>query len=293
MRDNFAAFYKRVLDHEGRVFENVAHDRGGPTKCGITIGRLATVKGIKLPKPGSKGYEALCEELRHLPMEDIEAIYRRDYWEAVGADELPAGLDYCVADFGVNSGPSRANKYMQRLVGLKEDGKPSPELFELVANQDISNLINEYCDARERFLLAIIERDASQIKFKKGWLSRVADVRKTSLKMAAAEKVADITPKAMPKAEMPEIGPKDLEGSRKMSVIGRIKAFFASLGLGSAGLTLADGKGYVDGFSSFARDHGLAMVVVACGVGIGGLWLIQRYMVEDANEGRYRPSGGL
>ncbi len=38
-------------------------------------------------------------------------------------DELPAGLDYAVFDFGVNSGISRAVKFLQRLIGVAADGR--------------------------------------------------------------------------------------------------------------------------------------------------------------------------
>ena len=38
MRENFDFFFQKALDHEGRVYEDVPGDRGGPTKCGVTLG---------------------------------------------------------------------------------------------------------------------------------------------------------------------------------------------------------------------------------------------------------------
>ena len=38
--------------------------------------------------------------------------------------------------------------------------------------------------------------------------------------------------------------PQDLAGSRKMTLVQRMQAFWASLGLGGVGLSLADGMGY-------------------------------------------------
>nr|WP_234835980.1 glycosyl hydrolase 108 family protein [Sinorhizobium meliloti] len=53
--------------------------------------------------------------------EEAADIYRRSYWPQCGVD-LPPGLDYAVFDFGVNSGPARAVKTLQKVVGVREDG---------------------------------------------------------------------------------------------------------------------------------------------------------------------------
>ncbi|WQP10968.1 glycosyl hydrolase 108 family protein (plasmid) [Sinorhizobium meliloti] len=54
--------------------------------------------------------------------EEAADIYRRSYWPQCGVDLLPPGLDYAVFDFGVNSGPARAVKTLQKVVGVREDG---------------------------------------------------------------------------------------------------------------------------------------------------------------------------
>ena len=46
MRENFDLFFQKALDHEGRVYEDVPGDRGGPTKCGVTLGRWCEVREI-------------------------------------------------------------------------------------------------------------------------------------------------------------------------------------------------------------------------------------------------------
>ena len=42
-----------------------------------------------------------------------EGIYRK-YWDAQRCDELPAGVDYAVFDYGVNSGIGRSGKVLPR-----------------------------------------------------------------------------------------------------------------------------------------------------------------------------------
>ena len=98
-------------------------------------------------------------------------------------DELPSGLNYAVFDFGVNSGPSRAAKYLQALVGVSQDGKIGPQTIGAVWSKDPSDLINRLCDNRLGFMKRI--RGGKLWKtFGRGWSRRVSEVRSKSLKMA-------------------------------------------------------------------------------------------------------------
>ena len=53
-----------------------------------------------------------------MPIEVAKRIYRSKYWNATRCDDLPAGVDYAVFDYAVNSGVGRAGKVLRRLVGL-------------------------------------------------------------------------------------------------------------------------------------------------------------------------------
>lgn len=46
--------------------------------------------------------------------EDVTRIYQDQYLDTIDYDRLPAGLNYAVADYAVNSGPARAIKDLQR-----------------------------------------------------------------------------------------------------------------------------------------------------------------------------------
>jgi lysozyme family protein len=207
MRDNFDLFFEKAIEHEGRVCEDVPGDAGGPTKWGITLGRLATIKRVPEPRRGTAAFDKLKAELYALSEDEIKQIYRRDYWDAVRGDDLPAGVDYCVADFGLNSGPSRAVKYLQKQMGTPQTGKMDDKTIEEVSGHHADDVIIAYCTARTQFLKSIVENRPSQGKFLRGWLSRVKDVQATSLTMYdQAPHVAE--PLAiLPKAVAPEIGP--------------------------------------------------------------------------------------
>src|SRR5207253_7233987 len=98
-----ASFYDealtRLLAHEGG-YSNHPADPGGPTNFGITIYDYR-----RYVKP-----DATPADVRGMKVADAKAIYRTKYWGAVRCDELPAGLDYAVFDYGVNSGVARAAK---------------------------------------------------------------------------------------------------------------------------------------------------------------------------------------
>lgn len=200
MKHNFDFFFEKALDHEGRVSEDVPGDRGGPTRYGVTLGRLATIKKVPVPSRGTQAFEKLKAELYALTEDQIKEIYRRDYWDAVKADDLPDGLDYCVADFGLNSGPSRAVRYLQKQVGNPETGKMDDETLREIHDYPAEDAITSYCAARTKFLKSIVANDPKQNKFLKGWLRRVAEVQAASLKLAEkapAPAPVEVLPKAM------------------------------------------------------------------------------------------------
>ena len=69
------------------------------------------------------GKTAPIEVMKQLTKDDIKPMYKERYWDVVQGDHLPSGVDISVADFGVNAGPSRAAKRLQRVVMATQDGK--------------------------------------------------------------------------------------------------------------------------------------------------------------------------
>ena len=69
------------------------------------------------------GKPASIEVMKQLTKDDIKPMYKERYWDVVQGDHLPSGVDTSVADFGVNAGPSRAAKRLQRVVMATQDGK--------------------------------------------------------------------------------------------------------------------------------------------------------------------------
>ena len=171
MRFNYDKSLKAVLVHEGG-YVNHPDDPGGATNRGIT----------------QKVYDAYRQRIglgvrsvKLLADDEMKAIYRKQYWETVKGDDLPAGIDYCVFDFGVNSGPSRAIKYLQTALGVDPDGIIGQITLRAAEEADPRVIINAICDRRMEFLRGLETFGT----FGRGWTARVAGVRQMALALAA------------------------------------------------------------------------------------------------------------
>ncbi len=144
-----------------------------------------------------------------MPIQEAEDIYRQKYAAACQFDELGTGKDCVVFDFGVNSGPSRAIRYAQRVVGVAVDGILGPTTLQEINDSDAVAFINELCDARLHFLRGL----GIWPTFGKGWSARVKDLRAYSLALLNPKaKVIMFQPKPhrIPKAFAKAYGEEEL-----------------------------------------------------------------------------------
>jgi lysozyme family protein len=172
---NYDASLARVLKHEGG-YTNHPSDPGGPTNFGITIHDYR--RYIKA--------NGTAADVRDMKLADAAKIYRARYWHALRCDELPAGLDYAVFDYGVNSGIGRAAKVLQRLLGVGNGTAITDAVIAGVRNGSPQELIGRLCDERLAFLKSL----RTWPVFGRGWGPRVADVRRDALAMAKGAPVA-------------------------------------------------------------------------------------------------------
>jgi lysozyme family protein len=172
---NFDVCLARLLVHEGG-YTNHPSDPGGPTNFGITI--FDYRKYVKR--------DATATDVRAMKLDEAKAIYRAKYWDALRCDELPAGIDYVVFDYGVNSGIARSSRVLRRILNLSNDsGLVTNEVIAAAQASDASALVRAICDERLHFLTSL----KTWAVFGKGWSRRVAEVKSAALVM-----VADVTP---------------------------------------------------------------------------------------------------
>lgn len=175
MLSNFQEALTCVLKSEGG-FVNDKRDPGGATNLGITIG---TAKRYGVDMDGD--HDTDIADIRNLTVAAAGKIYRGEYWDKIGGDLLPAGVDYATFDLAVNSGVDRAAKFLQTVAGATPDGKIGPKSIDAVEGMDAASVINALCDKRLAFLQSL----GTWPTFGKGWANRVAAVRAKALEMAA------------------------------------------------------------------------------------------------------------
>jgi lysozyme family protein len=168
MRENFESALDSVLHHEGGYVHHPS-DPGGRTNLGVT--QRVWEEWV--------GHEVDEKTMRALTPEIVGPMYKAKYWDKIKGDDLPAGVDYIVFDAAINSGPSRAAKWLQQTVGAIPDGMIGPGTLGKVAAMPADDIVEKYQQTRLEFLRSL----STWNTFGKGWGRRVQEVQVTAAKM--------------------------------------------------------------------------------------------------------------
>jgi lysozyme family protein len=165
---NWIKCLETILHHEGG-YVNHPKDPGGETNLGVTKKVYEEFGGVK--------------DMKDLTREDVEPIYKKNYWDRVKGDQLPSGLDLCVFDFGVNAGTGRAAKYLQNLIGTTADGGIGPNTLKALDNyvdgHGVQTTIENYQAERQKYYESLSTFDT----FGKGWTRRVTETTELAVSM--------------------------------------------------------------------------------------------------------------
>lgn len=177
-----------VLKHEGG-YVNDPVDPGGETKYGISKRAY--------PKVDIKG----------LTVDGAKAIYKRDYWDAVGGDSLPPNVRYAAFDTAVNMGVGVAKKF------LKESGGD----------------LDKFIALRRARYAAIIQKNPKMAKYQRGWNNRLNEVAALSGGGGSAG-----APAAAPSAPSPAPAPSASSGASVATATAAVAPSAVQGGSGSA-----------------------------------------------------------
>lgn len=171
-QENYQECLRMILHHEGG-YVNHPKDPGGMTNMGVT----------KRVYEEWVGHTVSEHTMQNLTEEDVAPIYQKNYWDRIKADDLPAGLDLCVFDFGVNAGTGRAAKYLQTMIGTVADGGIGPNtlkaLDEYVTQKGVEATIEDYQANRQSYY----EKLKTFETFGRGWTRRVEETTEAALAM--------------------------------------------------------------------------------------------------------------
>lgn len=154
---NFDSAFHKLLGHEGG-FSDHKDDPGGATCWGVTE-QVARASGY-------------TGDMRQLPVQLAKDIYRQKYWDAVRADELPAAVRYQVFDAAVNSGVGQSIRWLQRALGVADDGKLGAVTLGKANTEDPQALVRKLLAQRLRFMTDL----KNWPSFSRGWARRIADL---------------------------------------------------------------------------------------------------------------------
>jgi lysozyme family protein len=176
MNENFEQSFNLVIKSEGG-FTNDQRDSGnhlpdgrqGSTMLGCTQANWEAYVGHKVTQ----------DDMKKLTKEDVKPLYKKNYWDAVHGDELPAGLDYAAFDFAINAGPAASRKMIQRALGVVVDGAIGPNTMAAIQKADAKELMHKFSEAKTNFYKSLSNFNV----YGNGWLRRVADVQAVADKM--------------------------------------------------------------------------------------------------------------
>lgn len=154
---NFDAAFDLLLKHEGGYSDHAA-DPGGKTRFGVTEAVAREV--------GYKG------DMRELPLDLAKRIYKDRYWDAIKAEQLPPALRYPLFDAAVNSGPGQAVKWLQRALGVKDDGVIGPQTLAAANAGNPDALRMRMLSQRLKFMTGL----SNWSSFSRGWANRIASL---------------------------------------------------------------------------------------------------------------------
>ncbi len=161
---------------EGGTYTNNPADAGGPTRWGIT---LATLAADRVRPTSAADVAALTED-------EARSIYRRRYILKPGFARIADDqVRWLLVDSAVLHGPKNAVRFLQRAVGVMDDGVFGDRTFEALRLLNPSQLWDWILAERIAFTGRIITDNLTDAdhdgipdntEFAKGWFNRFADI---------------------------------------------------------------------------------------------------------------------
>ena len=147
-------------------YVNRAEDRGGPTNYGITMPTLEEWRRHKVT----------VDDIKNLTEAEAREIYLAMFIRRPGFSRIPdARLRELVVDAGVMSHPRHAAEWLQKVLGVRQDGVLGPQTMAKLAQTPSIFVYLGMCGLRMRIYGRLITSRPSQAVFAAGWMNRVAD----------------------------------------------------------------------------------------------------------------------
>jgi lysozyme family protein len=149
-------------------------DSGGKTMMGILQREY---------DPWRRNHGLPTQWVKNITDPELTDIYHDQFWTAMRADDLPAGVDLVTWDAAVNCGTGMSTRKLQTALGVKVDGHLGNATIDAARRADPVKLVEDFSALRERY-----HRGCRTFwKHGKNWLERTERIRQKSL--AAVQKI--------------------------------------------------------------------------------------------------------
>jgi len=160
---NFDQAFDRLIGHEAGLSMD-ARDPGNWTGGRPNVGELKGTKyGI-----AANTYPDI--DIQNLSIDAAKAIYYRDWWVKIGADQYDGAIAFQLWDFAVNAGMETAKRALQRAVGVADDGLIGPRTVLAIKSMSVTDVLMRFNAQRLRFYTSL----STWQTYGKGWTNRVA-----------------------------------------------------------------------------------------------------------------------
>ncbi|RGD93944.1 secretion activator protein [Acinetobacter sp. SWAC57] len=168
----FDQAFQRLIGHEGGYSDD-RRDPGNWTGGKVGVG---TLKGTKYGLAANT-YPNL--DIKNLTLAQAKEIYKKDWWDKLGANGLHSAIVFQLWDFAINAGKKRAIIELQQVAGVTADGVIGPKTIAAVNALDLNDVLLSLTAERLKFYTSL----STWLTYGKGWTNRVAD----NLKYAAQD----------------------------------------------------------------------------------------------------------
>lgn len=150
----FDQAFDRIMGHEGG-YTNNPQDPGGETMWGVTK-RVAV----------AHGYQGAMADL---PRETAKQIAREAYWDRAQCSAYAPAISFQLMDAAYNHGIENAVRFLQRAVGVADDGDVGPHTLDAIGKRSVNDVLTLFNAERLDFYTKL----PTWPDFGKGWARRI------------------------------------------------------------------------------------------------------------------------
>ena len=177
---SFAPAYEIVRVNEGGYVWD-AVDKGGETYAGIARNIFPSWEGWAIIDAKKFRYanKVIPTNTKFSDMDFLVTRFYQGLWDKSRYGEIKSQIiSNLLFDFSVHSGAGNANKIIQRLVGIKDDGVMGAGTITAINAVNEQQLYAALLNGRKAFLEKVITNNSGYEKYRAGFAKRLAQFEK-------------------------------------------------------------------------------------------------------------------